>query len=103
VADHFYFVAGVCLVLCIGMTWVGPRYSGMWGIFAVHLFVLATYLFIAWLAIDAGRYEYHGILSMIGLLVQAFLLNCLLLPVALVAIWRRRRSISRTGSSISQT
>ena len=91
-AAHFDIFSIGFLVLFVGLTWIGPRYFGLFGMVGVHLFVLMGYLALALFAMEAGRYEYDGELSMLGLFIQAFLLNCLLLPISLVALWRYRRS-----------
>lgn len=43
-----------------------------------------------------GTYEYDGVVSIIGLGLQAFVLNCLLLPIGLTA--RRRGRNTRVAS-----
>jgi hypothetical protein len=57
----------------------------------VQFAVVITYFALAAVAVNLGRYEYDGLLSIIGLAFQAFLLNSLLLPIAVFALLRRRR------------
>lgn len=89
----FNIVSITLLLLFIPMTWLGSRHLGVVGTFCVHLLVVLGYFCIAMMAMMVGRYEYDGILSIIGLSIQAFLLNCLLSPVALVALWRRWKAV----------
>ncbi|MGA2232219.1 MAG: hypothetical protein ABSH22_15085 [Tepidisphaeraceae bacterium] len=87
----------VCLFcMFTAMTWMGSRRYGWLGMVGVHILILFLYMLIVPLALAAaGGYEYDGVLSVVGLVLQVFLVNCLLLPVALAAIWKRRRAIMR--------
>lgn len=82
----------VLLAAFVAMTWIGPRRYGARGLFIVHLLVLVGWFGFACVSMAAGVYEYDGALSVFGLALQAFLLNCLLLPLGFVAIWMRRRA-----------
>ncbi|HEX8340806.1 MAG TPA: hypothetical protein VF624_07855 [Tepidisphaeraceae bacterium] len=85
----------ILLASFVAMTWIGARRYGLAGMLVVHFVVLFAYLTFAGVSLAAGVYEYDGTLSMIGLALQAFLLNCLLLPVAAVALWTRRSSCGK--------
>lgn len=76
------------------VSWLGPRYCGLIGLFAAHISVLLGYFLLAGLSIADGTYEYDGILSTFGLLLQAFILNCLLLPLGVFALWQRNRQLT---------
>jgi len=90
--EHFNITTFVFLVTCVAITWFAARYIGTLGMILSHFVNLVGYFALTVLAMDAGRYQYEGIDSMIGLLLQVFVMNCLLLPVAGVALWRRRRA-----------
>lgn len=81
----------VMLAAFVAMTWIGTRRYGWIGLLFVHFMVVFTYFGFAGVSFSLGIYEYDGELSSIGLIVQAFLINCVLLPLAFVALWRRKR------------
>jgi hypothetical protein len=87
----FDYVSIALLVVFIIASWFVPRHWGVAGMVLVQFALLITYFVLACIAMKLGRYEYDGLLSVIGLAFQAFLLNSLLLPIALVALLRRRR------------
>jgi hypothetical protein len=89
---YFNIISIALLLLFMIITWLGSRYLGRVGMVLAHLIVLVGYFAWVGLAIDAGNYKYDGMISVLGLFIQAFLLNCLLLPVAIFALRRRRRS-----------
>ncbi len=90
--DRFVFVAGlIMLVGCAAVTWLCTFRRGLAGLFAAHFIVLAAYVLFAGISAAAGVYEYDGILSLIGLVIQAILINCMLLPVGLIALVSRRQ------------
>jgi hypothetical protein len=95
--QHHSIIIGLSLAAFLAVNWVGPRYFGLAGMVGGHLVVLFGWFYLAVLAMDAGRYEYDGAMTIIGLAVQAFVLNCLMLPVAGVALWRRRRAARRVA------
>lgn len=80
------------LVAFVAITWIGPRRYGLGGLVAVHIIVLVSYFVYAGVSLSAGVYEYDGAPSLIGLVIQVFLLNCLLLPIGIVALWMRQRA-----------
>jgi O-antigen ligase len=82
-----------CLFTAI--TWIASRRYGQRGTVGVHVLILFLYMLIVPLALAAGHYEYDGVPSVVGIVLQVFLVNCLLLPIAIVAIWKRRRAIMR--------
>ena len=86
----FNIIAVGLLITLIVITWIAPRRYGVAGMLGAHVLVVIGYFVLASAAIAAGRYEYDGLLSIFGLLIQAFLLNALLLPLAGTALWRRR-------------
>ncbi len=76
------------------VSWLAPRYGGLIGLLVAHITVLLGYFLLAGLSITDGTYEYDGILSTYGLLLQAFILNCLLLPLGVFALWQRNRPLA---------
>lgn len=83
------------LISFVWISWVGPRYGGLFGLLAAHISILVGYFLLAGLSIASGAYEYDGILSHFALLIGAFVLNCLLLPVAISALWQRNKSLTK--------
>jgi hypothetical protein len=78
------------LLIAFGVAnWWLPFRWGFVGMLVCHASLVVAYFLLAGLAMALGRYEYDGFLSHVGLLMQAVLLNCLLLPIGLVALWRR--------------
>lgn len=89
--DQAILVVGlVMLVAFAATTWFCTFNFGLRGLFVAHVIVLVAYVMFAGVSAAAGVYEYDGILSVIGLAIQAFLINCLLLPIGLIALWMRR-------------
>src|SRR5687768_16994448 len=80
------------LIAFVAATWLAPRRAGVVALLLVQVAVFIGYFVLAGVAITIGRYEYDGLLSIIGLSLQAFVLNCLLLPIGLVALWRRQNA-----------
>jgi len=85
------YVSIVILIVFVIANWFVPRHRGVAGMVSVHFALLIVYFVLAGVAMKLGRYEYDGLLSIIGLALQAFLMNSLLLPIALLALLRRRR------------
>jgi len=83
------FASVALLIVFVCLNWALPRSLGVLGLLMVHLSLLVCYFALAGVSISFGRYEYDGFLSTLGLALQAFALNCLLLPIALAALWRR--------------
>jgi hypothetical protein len=88
----FDYVSIFLLIAFAIATWIAPYRLGVGGLMLVHVALLVGYFVLAGVAMEIGRYEYDGLLSIIGLALQAFVLNCLLLPIGLVALWRRRKA-----------
>ena len=93
-------VINLSLLLALAaLSWVLPRLYGLWGMFGVQLGVGAGFLLMGFIALATGVWErYEDGLMIVGLLFQAVLFNCLLLPVAIVAIrahGRQRHVASR--------
>ena len=93
---YFGLIAVGCLILVAGLTWWAPRHFGLFGLIGAQYATVFAYFIFTALAMEAERYEYDGVLSIIGLLMQAVLLNCLLLPLGLFAL-RRWRCSSETS------
>jgi hypothetical protein len=94
--DRVIAILGIAMLATfVAITWIGPKRYGLTGLLVVHLVILVFYFVFAGVSLSAGVYEYDGALSIFGLALQVFLLNCLLLPVGMIALWRRRRA-SRT-------
>jgi hypothetical protein len=80
-------------------TWWGPRRFGLPGMFGVHLLVGVGFLGMGYVALATGIWDrYEGGEVIIGLLIQAFAFNCLLLPVGLLAAWRHRKVVAGGGA-----
>jgi len=93
-----YELFGVALLSAfIAANWIFPYRWGIAGMICGHVLLLIAYFVFAGTAIELGHYEYHGLVSVIGLASQAFALNCLLLPIALTALWRSVASGSNAG------
>jgi xanthosine utilization system XapX-like protein len=92
-------LSGICMVGLLICTppiiWLLSRYLGLVGTVLGHIVIAVIYLLMAGIAMSTGTYQYDGMISLIGLLVQAFVLNCLLLPVAGFALWTRHRARTR--------
>lgn len=90
--DRLLLILGLAmLAVFVVITYMGPRRYGWAGLIGVHLIVLCSYAVFTGISLSAGVYEYDGAESMIGLAMQVFVLNCLLLPLGLVGLWMRRR------------
>src|SRR3954453_20366046 len=87
----FECVSVAMLIAFVAANWIVSRRFGIAGMVCVQLALLVVYFGLAAVGLRLGTYEYDGLLSLIGLVLQAFLFNCLLLPVALVALRTRRR------------
>lgn len=95
----------LCLTILLALvllSWVLPRWLGCLGMIAVH-----TLIFIAWymmgaIGIACGTWEYDDFLSALGLLMQAFQFNCIMLPVSLTAACLRwwRLAAERKASTM---
>jgi hypothetical protein len=85
----------IFLTAFICVSWFGPRYFGLTGLFATHVSIVFGYFILAGLSIAQGTFEFDGILTMYGLILQVFLINCLLLPIAITALWRRYRVLNK--------
>ena len=90
-------VLNISLLLPLSfLTWVLPRRFGLLGMFVAQLLVAAGFLLMGFIALATGVWaRYEDGLVVVGLLLQALLFNCLLLPVAIVATLRHRRVASR--------
>jgi hypothetical protein len=84
----FDFASVALLIVFVGLNWVLPRSLGLLGVLLVHVGLVVCYFVLAAVSMSIGRYEYDGFLSAVGLALQAVALNCLLLPIALTALWR---------------
>lgn len=81
------------LVLLIALSWAIPRRLGLGGIVVAQCLVAAGFLVMGMIALVSGIWpDYEDCLVFLGLLAQAFLFNCLLLPLAGLAAWRHRIS-----------
>lgn len=86
-------VDAVLLVVFVASSWWAPRRFGLLGMFGSHLFVAAGVVAMIPIAMLTGIWQpgdYDGAMSICGCLFMAFALNCVLLPVAITAIVRRR-------------
>ena len=89
----FGLISIALLIAFIIANWWLPRRFGVAEMVLGQVALLVAYFMLAGAAMNLGRYEYDGAMSIIGLTIQAFILNGLLLPIALVALWRRRRAV----------
>src|SRR6185503_15155043 len=90
--SHFDIICASASICFIALTWLGPRYLGIWGLLIAQflVFVGCFILLIPGIA-DAE----DGAIGLLFLLAVVFVLNCLLFPVALLAMWRRRKVAER--------
>jgi hypothetical protein len=85
---------GICLNWCItiglvAIAWVLPRKLGLIGMLGHHMLTLYGYFLMGVIALVFGVWDqYEDGLVIIGLAIQAFLFNCLLLPVSMTAMIR---------------
>jgi len=87
------------LILLVALTWIIPRRLGFGGVLVVQCLVAIGFIVMGGIALATGIWPtYEDGLVIFGLLLQAFLLNCVLLPLAGVAVWRHRRSAQPTTS-----
>jgi len=85
------FLGIAMLASFVVMTWLGARRYGVAGLF-VEVLILLFYFVFTSVSSATGMYEYDGAISLIGLAIQVLLLDCLLLPLACVALWKRHRA-----------
>jgi hypothetical protein len=77
------------LALLVAMNWIVPRKLGGLGLVAVHLAAIPAWFAMAYVSLATGIWEeYDGFLVIVGLVLQAFIFNCLMLPVSITAVWR---------------
>lgn len=101
--DATFTLIGIAFLgIVVSMTCCGPRYLGGLGLLGAHLGTFFAYLLWAGCAAEAGHYEYDGMLSSIGLTIQAFLLNCLFLPLGVFALERRWTAHQRRARQPSE-
>jgi hypothetical protein len=87
--QSFLGIAIPTLIVLAGLTWWIPRRIGIAGIFIAHVLVFFGFIFLEALAINrVVIYEPELTLLVIAMAV-AF--NAVLLPVAIVAVWRQAR------------
>ena len=80
------------LFLIVAATWIGPRYLGLLGLLAAHVICVLGWFGATYVSLVTGIWKnYDSGLVVFGLLIQAFLLNCLLLPIGIVAMLRWRQ------------
>jgi hypothetical protein len=85
---------GICLNCCITIglvvpAWVLPRRLGLIGMLGHHMLTLFGYFLMGIIALAFGVWEHvEDSLFIIGLAIQAFLFNCLLLPISVTAMVR---------------
>ncbi len=87
---HFIHVA--IFLAMIAVTWIGPRSLGLPGLVAAHLLCVVGWFAMTAVSIYTGIWsEYEGGIVIFGLLPQAFVFNCLMLPVGIWAMFRWSR------------
>jgi hypothetical protein len=79
------------VALIAGLSWILPRRFGVVGFLGVQVLVVVVLVGMEIAGIATGRADYDDVFQVLGVLVQAILLNCLMLPIGLVALWRRRQ------------
>jgi hypothetical protein len=97
----YIFLAMLVAFVCA--TWIGARRFGIAGLVCVHVLVLFCFFAFAAYSSSIGVYEYDGSLSAAGLAIQAFLLNCLLLPAGVSGILKRNRTDRGEPSAAPET
>jgi len=87
----------VAIVMClVGGHWALPSRLGVPGILCVQCVTVVAWFVMGYIALATGLWdweEYNGILTCIGLLIQAIAVNIVMLPLNVLAFWRfgRRR------------
>ena len=77
------------MILLVVAAWVFPRNLGLLGLLGHHLLTLAGWIVMGSIALAFGIWDqYDDGLVVIGLAIQAFLFNCLLLPISITAVFR---------------
>lgn len=91
------------MVGLVAVAWALPRKLGLFGLLGHHLITVLGWMVMAQIALVFGVWLDHDILTFIGCLIQAFLFNCLLLPVSVTAMLRfgkeNERSLDSSPSS----
>jgi hypothetical protein len=90
------------VVSLVAMNWIVPRKLGGLGLIAVHLVAIPAWFAMAAVALATGWEGYEGGLAMYGLVLQALIFNCLILPVSVTSVWRwyRFSPMSRRGPGV---
>jgi hypothetical protein len=83
-------INAVILLGLVPAHWFLPRKFGM---LAAHFLTVFTWIAMTAIAINSGSLPYEGIEQVIGLAIQAFLFNCLMLPIACFAMWRYVKTV----------
>ncbi len=91
-SEYFYIVCTVALLLFTALTWLGPRYLGIWGLLIAQ-FLIAVGCFALFTPF-IGRSD-NAFIAILLVLGGIFLLNSLLFPVGLLSLRRRRRVARR--------
>ncbi|HEY8751654.1 MAG TPA: hypothetical protein VIM11_26975 [Tepidisphaeraceae bacterium] len=73
-------------------TWLLPRRLGLGGMFAAQALSAGGFVLMGYVALQTGLWDvYDGPETIVGLLIESLVFNILLLPVAMFALWRRRK------------
>ena len=90
-ASTVQILSAVLLVALVALTWRLPRRFGLPGLFVAQVLVAAGCFSLGVVSVMSGLWVYDDRFVFVRLLFQAALLNGLLLPIALLALWRRGR------------
>jgi hypothetical protein len=93
-ATTVQLLGALLLAALVGLTWRLPRRFGLFGLFGVQILVAAGCYALGVVSMTTGVWAHDDSFVFVGLLFQAVLLNFLLLPIALVALWRRGRALT---------
>lgn len=86
------FINVSILTVLVALSWCLPRDWGGLGLVGAQLTAVIGWLLMGCIALATGIWpEYDDGLVFIGLMIQAFLFNCLMLPIGIWAMLRWRR------------
>ena len=86
------------LIVLVALSWCLPRAWGGLGLVGAHLTAVGGWILMGGVALATGIWpQYDDGLVIIGLVIQAFIFNCFMLPVGIWAMlrWRRLSPMSR--------
>lgn len=86
------FVNVSILIVLVALSWCLPRAWGGLGLVGAHLTAVGGWMSMGCVALATGIWPtYDDGLVVLGLVIQALIFNCLMLPVGIWAMLRWRR------------